>query len=147
MLSNGPESEDVSLQDESQRKLQAKRLMSDQQKANELTLLKEALRRAEQQQMKEEAQQIKMVIHEMKKTKRNKSQEPAGKGDPDKNDAGASSHGSLEVVADDEDDEERLREVIEVEGELNFENLAAKGEEEKCTLPLPRGKIIEAQKQ
>ena len=64
-----------------------------------------------------------VVKESLQKKHRNKSQEPAGKGEQDKSpsDAGDMSSGSsLEVLADDEDDEYRLREVKEVEGELNL---------------------------
>lgn len=58
----------------------------------------------------------------MQKSKRNKSQEPAGVGDQEKSDGGFDdSQGSLEVMADDEDDQERLREVSEADGELIFQ--------------------------
>ena len=61
----------------------------------------------------------------VQKTKRNKSQEPAGAGDADAaqawlSDDGINSQGSLEVLADDEDDQQRLREVIGVDGEEGF---------------------------
>lgn len=45
----GPEFVDSNAQDESERKLQAKKLVSDLQKKNELILLEAALRRAEKQ--------------------------------------------------------------------------------------------------
>ncbi len=57
----------------------------------------------------------------MQKPKRNKSQEPAGAQDQDKSEEHSfNSQGSLEVMADDEDDQDRLREVHEFDRELNF---------------------------
>ena len=62
-----------------------------------------------QQQIKESAKQ---------KKKRNKSQEPAGVGDPEgangganKSDGGVNSYGSIEALIDEEEDAQRLREV------------------------------------
>lgn len=68
--------------------------------------------------MKEDQEQMKDVVKESLQKKRNKSQGPAGKGGSEAGD-NLSSGSSLEVMADDEDDEDRLREVTEVEGELN----------------------------
>ena len=57
----------------------------------------------------------------MQKKKRNKSQEPAGTVDNEAqawlSDDGFNSQGSLEVLADDEDDKQRLKEIM---GEENF---------------------------
>ena len=121
--------------------------MSDQQKKNELILLEAAVRRAEKQQMKEDTQHMQDVLKEtMKKKKRHKSQDPLGQGDQDE-----SQGSSLEALADDEDEVERMREMQEVDGMLNFNatkntsSSLGKRHEEKG---LSDGrKIIEAQKQ
>ena len=104
----------------------------------------------------------------VQKTKRNKSQEPAGAGDGDAAQAWLSddginnSQGSLEVLADDEDEKQRLREVIGVDGEEGFLGLPSSQttttparEKESSGKPVSIGasslgvdskKLIEAQK-
>lgn len=71
-----------------------------------------------------------------KNTKRNKSQEPTGLGD--QSDDGFNSQGSLEVLADDLDEQQRLREVEE-----NLLSVAAAAQDKNKD---KKQKLIESQK-
>ena len=103
---------------------------------------------------KEETLQMQEELKEtIGKVKRNKSHEPAGAlGEAERSEDGFNSQGSLEVLADDEDDQQRLKELIDAEGYEKFVNVPAKDNSASISLSNPaqsgvdNKKLIEAQK-